>query len=132
MADNSLMTMPNLMRAHLRGLTKERATITYRDLANALGLQPPNTIHQVTEVLEDLMREDHESGVPALTALVVSKVGNGLPAPGFFQLAHALGRYDGPESGSAAEAYHAAELEAAWNYWSGWAAARKRPERGGM
>ena len=112
------MTLPSLMRAHLRELAKERTTTTYRDLANALGLQPPNTIRQAAELLEELFIEDHRSGVPSLAALVVSKVKNSIPALGFFQLAHTLGRYDGPASGPAAAEYHAAELEAAWDYWS--------------
>ena len=117
--DHSPMTLSDRVRAHLKGLARERATITYRHLAQALDLRPPNTIHQVNNVLEEMMREDHESRVPVLAALVVSKVQNGLPARGFFWLACELGRYDGSESGPAAEAYHAAELERAWNHWSG-------------
>ena len=113
------MTLSERVRAHLKGLARERETTTYRHLAQALDLRPPNTIHQVTKVLEELIREDHESGVPVLATLVVSKVRNGLPAPGYFQLACDLGRYDGPDSGPAAEAYHGAELERAWNHWSG-------------
>ena len=113
------MTLLSRVRTHLKGLARERETTTYRNIAQALDLRPPNTIHQVTQVLEDLMREDHESGVPVLAALVVSKVRNGLPAPGFFLLACELGRYNDSESGPAAEAYHAAELERAWNHWSG-------------
>ena len=117
--DHTSMALSDRARAYLKGLARERETTTYRHLAQALDLRPPNTIHQVTKVLEDLMREDHESGVPVLAALVASKVRNGLPAPGFFRLACELGRYDGPESGPAAEAYHAAELERAWKHWSG-------------
>lgn len=117
--DYSPMTLSDRVRAHLKELARERETTTYRHLAQALDIRPPNTIHKVTMILEDLMKEDHESGGPVLAALVVSKVRNGLPAPGFFQLACELGRYDGPESGPAAEAYHAAELERAWNHWSG-------------
>ena len=36
----------------------------------------------------------------------------------FTDIVAALGRYDGPASGPAAAEYHAAELEAAWDYWS--------------
>ena len=113
------MTLSDRVRAHLKELARERETTTYRHLAQALDLRPPNTIHKVTMVLENLMKEDHESGVPVLAALVVSKVRNGLPAPGYFRLACELGRYDGPDSGPAAETYHGAELERAWNHWSG-------------
>ena len=113
------MTLSDRVRSDLKGLARERETTTYRHLAQALDLRPPNTIHQLTKVLEDLMREDHENGVPVMAALVVSTVRNGLPAPGFFWLACELGRYDGSESGPAAKAYHAAELKRAWNHWSG-------------
>ena len=47
------------MRAYLTEIARRRGTITYRDLARALEVQPPNTIHQVAEALEVLMQEDH-------------------------------------------------------------------------
>ena len=37
---------------------------TYRDLANRLGLEPPNTIHRITEALESLMEDDVTAGRP--------------------------------------------------------------------
>ncbi len=113
------MTLPERVRGHLKNIAVQRETIRYRNLARALDVQPPNSIYQVTEALEALMREDHQRGAPFLAALVVSKVGNGLPAPGFFELACELRRYDGSVSGPRAEAYHAAELRSAWTWWGG-------------
>ena len=91
--------------------------ITYRDLAKALKVQPPNTIHQVADALEVLMRDDHATEAPFLAALVVSRVRNGLPAPTFFYVARMLGRFEGSDSGSDTQTYHARELESAWDYW---------------
>ncbi|QOR40028.1 hypothetical protein HNO52_17010 [Billgrantia diversa] len=66
--------------------------MTYQQLAEALGFTPPRTIQRVAQALEALMREDGELGRPFIAALVVSRQGN-LPAPGFFELAVALGRF---------------------------------------
>ena len=100
-------------RAHLREAAGRAIAITYRDLAQVLGLTPPQTIRQVTEVLEQLMREDAGQGQPLLAALVVSKARGGMPAPGFFDCARRLGRFDGPVSGIEAREFHEAELAAA-------------------
>ena len=75
-----LSTLAESVRTHLKGFARRRETITYRDLAIAHDVQPPNTIHQVADALEVLMREDQENEAPFLAALVVSKVRNGLPA----------------------------------------------------
>ncbi|MBL0935458.1 MAG: hypothetical protein IBJ07_11995 [Rhizobiaceae bacterium] len=93
--------------------------ITYRDLAQTLGLSPPNTIHQLTEMLEALMVEDANEGRPFIAALVVSKAGRGLPAPGFFDCARRLGRLDEGEDVLDAAAYHAREFAAAIAFWRG-------------
>ena len=81
--------------------------------AKELEVQPPNTIHQVADALEVLMREDHATGAPFLAALVVSKVRNGLPAPAFFYVARMLGRFKDSDT----QTYHARELESAWDNW---------------
>lgn len=67
--------------------------LTYRQLAEALALEPPRTIQRVARALEVLMREDVSAGRPMIAALVVSRRGEGLPAAGFFELAVALGRF---------------------------------------
>ena len=110
-------SLPKRVREHLKELARRRETITYRDLAKELEVQPPNTIHQVADVLEVLMREDQATGAPFLAALVVSKVRNGLPAQVFFHVARMLGRFKGSDTGSGTQTYHARELESAWDYW---------------
>lgn len=114
-----MSNLSDRVRERLTDLARHRETITYRDVAKALEVQPPNTIHQVADVLEVLMREDHASGAPFLAALVVSKVRNGLPAPAFFYFARLLGRFKGSDAGSDIQTYHARELESAWDYWGG-------------
>ena len=111
------MGLPERIRGYLTELARRRETITYRDLAKALEVQPPNTIHQVTNALEVLMQEDRANGAPFLAAMVVSKARNGLPAPAFFSFARSLGRLKESDTGPETHAYHAGELKSAWDYW---------------
>ena len=60
------------------------STTTSRELAHRLELEPPHTIQQITEALENLMLEDVAAGRPILSALCVSKLHPGVPARGFF------------------------------------------------
>lgn len=103
------------LAARLRELLSQRvqaaATLSYEEAARAAGLQPPYRIHRVVLALECLMREDAAAGRALLAALVISRHRHGLPAPGFFALASELGRYQGPEQGEAARAFHQAELQ---------------------
>ena len=71
----------------------------------------------MADALEVLMQEDQATGAPFLAALVVSKTRNGLPAPVFFYVARMLGRFRGSDTGPDTPAYHARELESAWDYW---------------
>lgn len=100
------------LRRHLETLAAEGRTATYHEVVQALGVQPPHRIHRLAQALEALMDEDAAAGRPFVAAVVVSKTGPGVPAPGFFARARALGRYRGPESGPEAAAYHHRELEA--------------------
>lgn len=65
--------------------------LTYQKAAEALALKPPHVIHRLTHLLERLMDLDAARGAPLRSALVVSKVRGGRPAPGFFDHARALG-----------------------------------------
>jgi hypothetical protein len=103
--------------AELVLLARERATITYAELTEQLAVKPPYPIRKVIVCLETLMRADAEAARPLLAAIVVSKVRDGLPAPGFFALARRLGLYQGAEEGPEARAWHAIELERAFAAW---------------
>jgi len=88
----------------LSDLARRGQTTTYGALARDLGLTGPATIAQLTVALETLMEQDAAAGHPFRAALVNARL-HPLPAPGFFQKAAALGRYDGSDPA----AYVAAE-----------------------
>ena len=101
-------------RAFLESVAKRRILITYQELANALQILPPHSIHRVTEALERLMEEDAAADRPFIAALAISKTRGGLPAPGFFDCAERLGRF---ADGQDARTFHAAELNAVFARW---------------
>ena len=113
--------MPSLarVRAFLENVAKRRTPITYQELAKALQIQPPHSIHQVTEDLEHLMEEDAATDRPFIAALAISKARGGLPAPGFFDCARRLGRFAGDPDGQDARSFHAAELNCVFARWGG-------------
>jgi hypothetical protein len=112
----SSRTLARSVRAHLQRVAARSTTITYQALATEMQLEPPNTIHQLTTVLEETMREDAEANRPFVAALVVSKRLPHLPARGFFQRASDLGRFNGVDPGAAS--FHEQELARAQQYWS--------------
>ncbi|MDB4224689.1 hypothetical protein N9850_13025 [Granulosicoccus sp.] len=101
----------------LKGIAISEELITYKELADVLELMPPKTIHQLTEALEYLMKEDAKNERPFIAAFVISRGRNRLPARGFFELAQQVGRYDGDSSGPEAQAFHTAEIVAAGRFW---------------
>lgn len=76
---------------------QQRQTMTYLQAADAINIQPPHRIHQVTQLLETLLEQDHRLGQPVRTALVISRARAGQPADGFYAKAHELGLFDGTE-----------------------------------
>jgi len=116
-ADNAPETLARRLRAHLQTLATRRLPITYQEAAKAMLLSPPNTIHQVTEALEQLMGEDAAADRPFIAAMVISKARGGLPAPGFFDCAARLGRFTGDATGTDARVFHAVEFNAAVALW---------------
>ena len=117
--DNTPETPARQLRAHLEALVNLRSPITYQEAAKALLLSPPNTIHQVTEALEQIMAEDAAANRPFIAAMVISKTRGGLPAPGFFDCAARLGRFTGDADCLDAWAFHAVELNCSATIWMG-------------
>jgi hypothetical protein len=105
------------VRALLESVAKRHIPITYQELAKALQILPPRSIHRLTEALERLMEEDAAAGRPFIAALAISKARGGLPAPGFFDCARRLGRFAGDPDGQDAWSFHAAELNAVLARW---------------
>ena len=58
-------------RAFLENFAKRQIPITYQDLAKALQILPPGSIHRVTEALERLMEEDAAADRPFIAALAI-------------------------------------------------------------
>ena len=99
------------LRQALIDQAKTGSPTTYKKLANRLGLEPPNTIRRIIEALEGLMADDVAAGRPILSAICVSKTRTGIPQPGFFLAAQALGVFSGDPTGPEAFAFHARELQ---------------------
>lgn len=98
--------LASLMREALKTLlicaARSDRTFTYAEVAKALDLKPPHTIHRAALLIEDLMREQAAKGEPQLASFVISRARGGLPAPGFFQLMRRLELYSGPDTGAKA------------------------------
>jgi len=106
------MLDPAAARAFLQEAARCRRLVAYREMASALKVMPPNTIHQVTVALELLMEED-------AAALAVSGTLGDLPRRGFFDCASRLGRFAGNPDGPDARTFHAGEADAAFVFWGG-------------
>lgn len=99
------------LRQALIGQAQTGIPTTYNELADRLGLEPPQTIHRLGEALETLMRDDVAANRPMLAALCVSKMWPGIPARGFFLAAKVLGVFSGDPTSPEARAFHADELQ---------------------
>ena len=110
--NHSPATLARQLRAQLQARVTQRLPITYQEAAKGLLLASPNTIHQITTALEQLMAEDAAAGRPFIAAMVISKARAGLPALGFFACAERLGRFTGEATGPDAGVFHALELAA--------------------
>lgn len=105
------------LRRVLVAMAREQTTVTYRDLCELADIPGPCRIQRITDLLEQIVQEDLAADVPLLAAVAISRSPTGIPQRGFFQLLQKLGRYDGPDDGPDAAAFHRDELELAWAYW---------------
>lgn len=87
-------------------IARQGGTISYRDIADQADIPSPGRIQRVTTVLEELVRADHAAGRPLRAAVAVSRAGDGLPGPGFFQLCREIEMYFGPDLGPQAKLFH--------------------------
>lgn len=110
-----------MLKDRLRQILVDQARtgtpVTYKELADRLGLTPPQTIHRITQVLEVLMAEDAAAGRPLLAALCVSRLQQRLPARGFFVTAEILGAFTGDPEGVEARVFHEKELQNVLDYY---------------
>lgn len=104
------------LREILTEVASRGETITYRQLAECLGLEPPGIIRRVAALLEASMVEDARAGRPFAATVVVSRA-EGQPRRGYFQWAAELGRFRGNPDGAEARDFFQAELREARSYW---------------
>lgn len=97
--------------AHLEELRLSGATSTYQEIAHNVEVPGPARIHQLTNALEDLIREDAGANAPLRAAVAISRARDGLPGPGFFTLCQELGLYFGPVNGPQAAFFHDLQLK---------------------
>ena len=64
--------------------------MTYNEAVQAMNIETPPRLRQLTDALEALMAEDVLIGQPFVAARVVSRT-TGMPGAGFFETAKALG-----------------------------------------
>jgi hypothetical protein len=81
--------MMDTLRGRLAALAALGQTISYGDLARELALPSP-AIQTLAAMLEGLMEEDAAKGRPFLAAVMAGRLGDGLPAVGFFEKAAQL------------------------------------------
>lgn len=107
----------NLVRKTLKKLCAGRQVITYKDLANQLGLQPPQSIQQLVHLLESCQEDDAALQQPQIVSVVVQKTGMNYPRAGYFQKLTELGLYLGPDQGLEAQMWHQNELERVFEFY---------------
>lgn len=100
------------LRNHLESYAKKGETISYRQLAELAEIPSPQVIRQLTDLLENIIREDHAMGIKTSVAgLAVSQATPAIPRAGYFMLLQELGVYNGADEGEQAEAFHTACLQ---------------------
>lgn len=91
-------------------LAHQNQCMSYQDFARKLAITKAPIIAQVTELLEQSMEQDVQTGRPVFAVLVVQKNGS-LPRQGFFQKLHQLGKTPMELRGEDAEQWHQQERQ---------------------
>ena len=66
------------VRTYLIKNVAGKIPMTYQELAKALNIPPPHTIHKLTVALECLIEEDTRAGKPLIATFVISKTRGGI------------------------------------------------------
>lgn len=103
MSDN----LKQRLRHQLERLARQQQTSSYRQLAAAAEIPGPQVIRRLTELLEQIIRDDHAAGVDSsIAALAISQAVPAIPRAGYFMLLRELGIYSGSDNGNQAAAFH--------------------------
>ena len=99
----------------IRATAQNKDTITYGELAEAVGLNTGRD-RRLHNALDAINRQEHAQCRPLLSAVVVL-ADKGISSDGFFPLAEELGRFDPSEQ--TRHDYWEWELEEVHRYWTG-------------
>jgi len=111
--------MLDRLEALLIETARQKTMLTYRQVAQALSLTPPQVFQKAAALLEALMRNHAQAGAAQLASLVVSRARIDLPAPGYFMLMGELGLYQGSTDGEDAQRFHKAEVQRCYEEFTG-------------
>lgn len=103
------------------GASQRRDKLYYKNIAEVMPDVPPQGHKLASEtgaVLDAVSREMDENGLPMISALVV-RTSDEKPGPGFYKLAHQLGKINNPETLSPREKedFWRDELEQVYEFW---------------
>ena len=108
----------------LIGAARARRSMTYAEVLAHFGIRiTPRRVFALCRDLGEVCARNRARGAPELAVLVVRKADR-LPGEGFFHSYWRDGVYDGPCTGSAAEAFIRAETERVFAYFAAPPAAR--------
>lgn len=107
------MSLLPRLAAALDDLAARQQTVTYGALARQLDIPGPGSIATLTAALEVLMEQDAGEGRPLRAALCAGRLAGGLPAPGFYAKAQALGCGSGLDPATFAAMQRSALFKAA-------------------
>lgn len=91
--------------------------ITYKEMADRLGMTKPPVISSVAKLLEKLIEEDVALKKPILSTLVVQKGPKKIPRPGFFEKLHSLGVININEKSFDEAQWHAQQIDKLKSYY---------------
>ncbi len=89
--------------------------IYYEEVMLLAGLDRENPADReikLRDMLDNINREEHENGIPMITAIVVRK-DTKIPGKGFFELAREMDLHKGRDD----EKFWINEIRKVWDYW---------------
>ncbi|HFD32006.1 MAG TPA: hypothetical protein ENJ28_04755 [Gammaproteobacteria bacterium] len=112
-----MKTLNSEARIILLNLAPYGQCITYKEMADRLGISQPPVISSVAKILEKLIEEDVASKKPILSSLVVQKGTKNIPRLGFFEKLHSLGVININEKSFDEAQWHAQQIDKLKSYY---------------
>lgn len=106
------------LKNRLIDLASQKKCLPYQQLVSEFNILPPNSIRQLTDVLELITSEDVLIGRPILTSVVIQKGKAAIPRDGYFMQLQTLNVYNGSTSGPEAAMWHANHLEEVFRFYA--------------